>query len=77
MYHFEVIDCGRRMLLTGVLIFIQPNTPEQAAVACMFAFASLLSFKLLRPHLDRVDSWIYRPVRAVTLFSLLDDAHRT
>eukprot|EP00752_Nemacystus_decipiens_P006743 g6060.t1 len=60
MYYFEVIDCGRRILLTGVLIFIAPNTPEQAAIACMFAFASLLGFELLRPHLDPMDSWLYR-----------------
>ena len=73
-----MIDCGRRILLTGVLIFIQPNTPEQAAVACMFAFASLLGFELLRPHLDPMDSWIYRLVRERererAFVSLRDDA---
>lgn len=57
-----MIDCGRRILLTGALIFIAPNTATQAAVACMFAFASLLGFELLRPHLDDVDSWLYRVV---------------
>lgn len=62
LYYFEVIDCGRRILLTGALIFIAPNTATQAAVACMFAFASLLGFELLRPHLDPVDSWLYRLV---------------
>ncbi|CAM9831277.1 unnamed protein product [Scytosiphon promiscuus] len=60
MYYYEVIECGRRILLTGALIFIAPNTAAQAAVACMFAFASLLGFELLRPHLDPVDSWLYR-----------------
>ncbi len=67
MFYFEVIDCGRRILLTGALVFIQPNTPEQAAIACMFAFASLLGFELLRPHLDPADSWIYRLVSAVAI----------
>lgn len=74
-YYFEVIDCGRRILLTGALIFIKPNTPEQAAVACMFAFASLLGFELLRPHLDPMDSWIYRLVRPLAAISLRDDAY--
>eukprot|EP00752_Nemacystus_decipiens_P008150 g7289.t1 len=60
LYFFEVIDCGRRILLTGALVFIAPNTATQAAVACMLAFASLLGFELLRPHLDTVDSWLYR-----------------
>lgn len=62
MYYYEVIECGRRILLTGVLVFIAPNTAAQAAVACMFAFASLVGFELLRPHLDPMDSWLYRLV---------------
>ncbi|CAM9909015.1 unnamed protein product [Ectocarpus sp. 4 AP-2014] len=60
MYYYEVIECGRRILLTGALIFIAPHTAAQAAIACMFAFASLLGFELLRPHLDPADSWLYR-----------------
>ncbi|CAM9644386.1 unnamed protein product [Ectocarpus sp. 13 AM-2016] len=60
IYYYEVVECGRRILLTGVLIFISPNTAAQVAAACMFALVSLLGFELLRPHLDRVDSWLYR-----------------
>ncbi|CAM9638404.1 unnamed protein product, partial [Laminaria digitata] len=60
LYYFEVIECGRRMLLTGVLLFIKPHSPTQAAMACIFAFASLLGFELLRPHIDPADSWLYR-----------------
>eukprot|EP00903_Cladosiphon_okamuranus_P012164 g11411.t1 len=60
MYYYEVIECGRRILLTGVLIFIAPHTAAQAAMACIFAFGSLLGFELLRPHLDDADSWLYR-----------------
>eukprot|EP00903_Cladosiphon_okamuranus_P020453 g18773.t1 len=60
MYYYEVIECGRRILLTGVLVFIAPNTSAQAAAACIFAFLSLVGFELLRPHLDPADSWLYR-----------------
>lgn len=63
MYYYEVIECGRRILLTGALIFIEPQTSTQAAMACIFAFGSLLGFELLRPHLDPTDSWLYRLVR--------------
>lgn len=62
VYYYEVVECGRRVFLTGVLIFISPNTAAQVATACMFAFVSLLGFELLRPHLDPVDSWLYRLV---------------
>ncbi|CAN0599303.1 unnamed protein product, partial [Laminaria digitata] len=47
--------CGRRILLTGLLIFISPHTSTQAAMACLFAFASLLGFELMRPHIDPAD----------------------
>eukprot|EP00903_Cladosiphon_okamuranus_P020452 g18772.t1 len=60
MYYYEVIECGRRILLTGVLIFFAAGTAAQAAMACIFAFVSLLGFELLRPHLDPADSWLYR-----------------
>ncbi|CAB1103690.1 unnamed protein product [Ectocarpus sp. CCAP 1310/34] len=60
MYYYEVIECGRRILLTGVLIFFAAGTAAQAAMACIFAFVSLLGFELLRPHLDPADAWLYR-----------------
>ena len=50
------------MLLTGVLIFIAPHTATQAAMACIFAFVSLVGFEILRPHMDPADSWLYRLV---------------
>lgn len=62
LYYYEVIECGRRILLTGVLIFISPHSATQAAMACIFAFASLLGFEIMRPHMDPTDSWLYRLV---------------
>ncbi|CAN0550888.1 unnamed protein product, partial [Laminaria digitata] len=62
LYYYEVVECGRRMLLTGVLIFISPQSPTQTAMACIFAFGSLLGFELMRPHLDPADAWLYRMV---------------
>ncbi len=63
-----MIECARRILLTGVLIFFAHGTAGQAAMACIFAFASLLGFELLRPHLDPADSWLYRLVSSVSCF---------
>lgn len=62
LYYYEVIECGRRILLTGLLIFIAPESSAQVAMACIFAFFSLLGFEILHPHLDPVDSWLYRMV---------------
>ena len=72
LYYYEVIECGRRILLTGVLIFIAPHPAAQAAAACIFAFVSVLGFELLRPHLDPTDTWLYRLVRITALLSRLN-----
>lgn len=71
LYFYEVVECGRRMLLTGVLIFIAPQSPTQTSMACIFAFASLLGFELMRPHLDPADSWLYRMVSRGSLSILV------
>lgn len=62
IFYYEAIECGRRMLLTGVLVFIAPNNSTQTAMACIFAFVSLLGFELMRPHVDPTDVWLYRLV---------------
>ncbi|CAM9662612.1 unnamed protein product, partial [Choristocarpus tenellus] len=69
LYYYEVVECGRRILLTGALIFIEPQSAAQAATACIFAFLSLLGFELLRPHLDEGDSWLYRLGCVIIFFS--------
>ena len=68
LYYYEVVECGRRILLTGVLVYISPSSATQAAMACLFAFGSLLGFELLRPHLDPADSWLYRLVSGDNVF---------
>ncbi|CAM9756463.1 unnamed protein product, partial [Laminaria digitata] len=60
VFYYEAIECDRRILLTGVLVFVAPNSSTQAAMACIFAFCSLLGFELVRPHVDSADAWLYR-----------------
>ncbi|CAM9376759.1 unnamed protein product, partial [Laminaria digitata] len=59
-FYYEVIECGRRMLLTGVLVFVAPHGWKQAFTACIFAFVILLGFEVMRPHADPTDVWLYR-----------------
>lgn len=70
MYYYEVIECGRRIFLTDVLIFIAPHTVKQAAIGCIFAFVNLLIFELMRPHPDPTDSCLYRLVSGDTVYIL-------
>ncbi|CAM9629744.1 unnamed protein product, partial [Laminaria digitata] len=55
LFYYEVVECGRRMLLTGVLIFVTPHSSMQVVTACLFAFGSLMGFELMRPYLDSTD----------------------
>ncbi|CAM9648873.1 unnamed protein product [Ectocarpus sp. 12 AP-2014] len=59
-YYYEVLECIRRLLLTGILVFLVPDTPGQVAFSCIFAIVSLMVFELLRPHVNHLDRQLYR-----------------
>jgi hypothetical protein len=56
VYWWELVECIRRLLLTGFLVFILPGTAGQSAVACVFAGLSLAVFGLVQPFADTSDS---------------------
>jgi hypothetical protein len=58
-YYWEVIECIRRLLLTGFVVFIFPNSSAQAAVACLLAAISLVIVVHYKPHADPIDTGIY------------------
>jgi hypothetical protein len=41
-YYWEVIECVRRLLLTGAVVFIVPGTAAQAAIACIMAVFTMV-----------------------------------
>jgi hypothetical protein len=59
MYYWEVIECIRRLLLTGAVVFIAPGTSAQAAVACVLAVVSLATALYCKPHAEKLDGAIY------------------
>ncbi|KAG5183689.1 hypothetical protein JKP88DRAFT_316043 [Tribonema minus] len=50
---WELVECTRRLLLTGFIAFILPGRAGQAAVSMLFAFASVVVFTVVRPHKER------------------------
>lgn len=38
VFYYEVVECGRRISLAGVVVFIKPNTSAQIAVTLVMAF---------------------------------------
>jgi hypothetical protein len=43
LYYWEVIECIRRLLLTGAIVFIAPGTSAQAAVACVTVISIIVA----------------------------------
>eukprot|EP00611_Tribonema_gayanum_P023781 TRINITY_DN507_c0_g1_i5.p1 TRINITY_DN507_c0_g1~~TRINITY_DN507_c0_g1_i5.p1 ORF type:complete len:835 (-),score=189.38 TRINITY_DN507_c0_g1_i5:172-2676(-) len=58
-FFWEVTECMRRLLLTGILIFILPGTTGQSAVASTLAFMAVLLYCSIHPHKLRSDRAIY------------------
>eukprot|EP00953_Heterococcus_sp_UTEX-ZZ885_P038635 19834-Heterococcus_DN1.PRE.2 len=54
-YWWEVVECIRRLLLTGFLVIILPGTAGQSAVACVFSVLKLIVFAQISPFADRTD----------------------
>eukprot|EP00752_Nemacystus_decipiens_P012586 g11146.t1 len=69
-FYYEVIECGRRILLAGVAVFIEPNTSAQIAVTLMIAFVFVVTSEALAPYASRWDAWLSRMGHAVVFVSM-------
>eukprot|EP00904_Undaria_pinnatifida_P004259 jgi/Undpi1/13834/HiC_scaffold_9.g03485.m1 len=70
VFYYEVIECGRRILLAGVVVFIYPNTAAQIAVTLVIAFAFALISEGLAPYATGWDTWISRIGHVVVFVSM-------
>ena len=59
-FYYEVVECGRRVILTGVVVFIYPNTAAQIAVTLAIAFIFALTSERLDPYDSHWDGWVSR-----------------
>ncbi|CAM9120015.1 unnamed protein product, partial [Laminaria digitata] len=69
-FYYEVVECGWRILLAGVVVFIYPNTAAQIAVTLMVAFAFSIISEGLAPYESRWDTWISRMGHVVVFASM-------
>ncbi len=72
VFYYEVIECGRRVLLAGVVVFIYPNTAAQIAISLLMAFTFAIVSEWLAPYASRWDSWLNRIGHAVVYVSMYD-----
>ncbi|KAG5181796.1 hypothetical protein JKP88DRAFT_245958 [Tribonema minus] len=58
-YYWETVECLRRLMLAGLLVFIMPGEPGQSAVACLFVFFTAMVYEQIHPHQQGMDKWLY------------------
>ncbi|CAN0045690.1 unnamed protein product, partial [Scytosiphon promiscuus] len=69
-YYYEVVECCRRLLLTGVVVFIYPGTAAQIAVTLLMAFFFVVLAEVLAPYTSGWDAWLSRIGHAVVFVSM-------
>lgn len=57
-FYYELVECLRRISLTGVVVFIYPNTAPQVAVTLMIAFSFVVVVERLSPYVSKWDARI-------------------
>lgn len=69
-YYYEVVECGRQIVLTGLAVFMYPGSAAQVAIEVAFAAGFLVVFEVLAPFVYPVDAWLYRSGALVVFFSM-------
>ena len=59
-YYYEVIECGRRIALTGLAVFIFPGSTAQVAIEALLAVVFSSISEILSPFAEPLDAWLYR-----------------
>ena len=71
-FYYEVIECGRRVLLAGVVVFIYPNTAAQIAISLLMAIFFAVMSEALAPYASEWNTWLNRIGHAVVYVSMFD-----
>ena len=69
-FYYEVIECFRRILLTGVVVFIFPGSAAQIAVTYMIATVFAMMAEILSPYKSKWDAYVSRAGHALVVTSM-------
>ncbi|CAN0344433.1 unnamed protein product, partial [Scytosiphon promiscuus] len=69
-YYYEVVECGRRIMLTGVVVFIFPNDAAQIAITILTTFFFFAVFEILSPYKSESDMWLSRGGHVIVFLSM-------
>lgn len=68
-FYYEIIECMRRILLTGVVVFY-PDSAAQIAVTLTIAFTFAMVSEGLDPYASSWDTWVSRTGHVVVFISV-------
>ncbi|CAM9790810.1 unnamed protein product [Scytosiphon promiscuus] len=71
-FYYEVVECGRRIMLTGAVVFIFPDDAAQVAVTMLISFVFFAVFDVLSPYKSESDMWLSRGGHVIVFFSMFD-----
>lgn len=71
-FFYEVVECGRRIMLTGIVVFIFPNDAAQIAITLLTAFFFFAVFEVLSPYKSESDTWLSRGGHVIVFLSMFD-----
>lgn len=57
-FYYEVVECMRRISLTGVVVFIYPNSASQIAITLVIALAFMVVSERLAPYASRWEGYL-------------------
>lgn len=69
-YYYEVVEFGRRILLTGLGVFLFPGSSAQVALEVVFAAVFIAISEMLAPFVNPMDAWLHRSGAWVVFFSM-------
>lgn len=71
-FYYEIVEYGRRIVLTGVVIFIYPNDTAQIAITIVSTFFFFMVSEVLSPYKSASDTWLSRSGHVLIFFSMFD-----
>lgn len=68
--YYEIVECGRRVLLAGVVVFIYPNSAAQVSMTIIVAVFFIFVSETLAPYASLWDTWISRAGHGIVFTSM-------
>lgn len=69
-FYYEVVECIRRISLTGVVIFIFPNTAAQVAITIVVAFTFAMVSETFAPYVSLGETWTAKIGHAIVFLTM-------